>query len=316
MADEGKDSARMDDDAMAGAIAVPGESLDDEFESLFSAFDDVSASDALVASTISAVAGSGSGSTADTGGRSGSSDRDASSFVAVKGGKGAEDRRSGTRGKSEASGDSGKRRRARFRAFRVAAVAACLALALTGGVAYAVPTSHVTVSSEGVSVDIGVNLFGMAVSATSDSEDGRSVIGSADLLNKPYEEALAHAVDTMGSLDDDRGFEVVVESGDEGQRRRLEDGSAALMAERGYGQRADEGMVFQPEAGGEPGEGPGNPPDAQAQPDSAEQAGGQPQPEGQQSSPPEGGQEAGAAQQPVQPGGDQTPAGRGAPGPR
>ena len=93
MADEGKNSARMDDDAMAGAIALPGESLDDEFESLFSAFDDVSASDALVASTISAVAGSGSGSYADAGERSGSSERDASSFVAVKGGKAAEDRK-------------------------------------------------------------------------------------------------------------------------------------------------------------------------------------------------------------------------------
>ena len=147
MADEGKNSARMDDDAMAGAIALPGESLDDEFESLFSAFDDVSASDALVASTISAVAGSGSGSYADAGERSGSSERDASSFVAVKGGKAAEDRKPGTRGKSGASRDSGKRWRARLRAFRVAAIAACLALALTGGVAYAVPTSHVTVNA-------------------------------------------------------------------------------------------------------------------------------------------------------------------------
>ena len=125
-------------------------------------------------------------------------------------------------------------RKARFRAIRVAAIAACLVMALAGGVAYAAPASTVAVTQGGATVNLGVNVFGVIVSAASDSAEGKEVVGSSEPLFKPYDDALARVVeafDARNAEDDRQPIDVRVESGAPGQRERLEEIGEPLIAE-------------------------------------------------------------------------------------
>lgn len=172
---------------------------DDELYDLFSSFDDVSASDDLKATTLDCI----------------EETRASMAFTAVTGGA-----------------QKKPAKRSKWRVMKVAAVAACLTLALTGGAAYALPASHVTLSQDGSSVELGVNRFGITVSASSEDEAGREVVESVELRNVPYEEALERALDYMEERNPGLVVGFDVESGDEGMKQELENEGHALIAQR------------------------------------------------------------------------------------
>ena len=162
---------------------------DDELANLFAAFDEVSASDELQANTLERIIGTKEEATAEE-----------APLKAV-------------------AGDRSTRanRKAKWRAIRGAALAACLALALTGGVAYATPASYYEVEQAGTTITLGVNCFGIAVSATSSDEAGKQVIEEANLQNLPYEEAISRAVEHMEM----HNPEAPVEYGPQGGEREV-----------------------------------------------------------------------------------------------
>ena len=222
---------------------------DDELHNLFLAFDEVSASGELKDATLArifALAGEDAGADAETvttmadgtaGGASPTSSPTATVQVkAVSGGK------------------AGKAvRRSKWRAIRVAAIAACLALALTGGIAYAMPATYYEVEQDGTTITLGVNCFGITVRTTSDSEDGAGIIESTDLRGMPYEESLARAIESMEERNPDKPVE--------------------------YGPQGGEHKVIEPQAQAPQGEGvPQGDPGSGGEPQSGQS---QPEPDGQ-----------------------------------
>lgn len=167
---------------------------DGELRELFGAFDHVRASDELKSATLSAILASAQAAPAESArtqpdaGHNESASAESPSASSARAPKQA--------------------RKAKWRAIRVAALAACLALALTGGVAWAVPASHVQVTQDGTTIDLGVNCFGIAVSAESDDEDGRDVIEREGLRNVPQDEAVTRAADALEKKHPDRPVEV------------------------------------------------------------------------------------------------------------
>ena len=239
--------------------------LDDELCNLFAAFDEVSASDELKDATLARILG-----------RAGDTDEsDAGEGDAGEGGDGPGAGMSAAQSASAvpsvtpapvagevramAGGKTGKAtRRAKWRAIRVAAIAACLALALSGGIAYATPAAYYEIEQDGTTITLGVNCFGITVDATSDSETGADIIDSAGLRNIPYEQSLTHAIEAM----EERNPDKPVEYGPRGGERET-------VAPRDGGQ---DGATGQPDAGA---------PDGQAQPQGgATPEGGQAQPQG------------------------------------
>ena len=187
---------------------------DDELFELFSALDDVSASDELKRATIAKIAAA-SGSANET-------DADANPAIAVVGADtetlpaitavGADTdanpaiTASTTAVKAHpaitAVKTSGKaKRKSRWRTIRVAALAACLVLALSGSIAYATPVSYVEVTQgDDTSISLGVNCFGIAITATSHDKTGEAVLKSIDLRNMPSDEATDRAAEALESM--------------------------------------------------------------------------------------------------------------------
>ena len=160
---------------------------DDELANLFAAFDDVSASDALQEATLARIRTMSGEADSHAATAAGATDTSAApgtaatpSFKAAAGGKPPQ-----------------AARRAKWRAIRVAAIAACLALALTGGVAYATPVSYYEITQNTATVTLGVNCFGVTVSASSDNEEGQAIVESVDLCNMRYEDSLSRAIGKM-----------------------------------------------------------------------------------------------------------------------
>lgn len=147
---------------------------DDELHVLFSAFDEVSASSELRETTLGKI-----GELRNTNGS-------ASNLKAIAGGK-----------RQKANGIRKGSSRAKRHAIRIGAIAACLVLALTGGVAYATPASYYEVSQGNTTITLGVNCFGLTISTESNDETGREIIESADLDNKPYEESISRTIENM-----------------------------------------------------------------------------------------------------------------------
>lgn len=172
------------------------ETPDDELYSLFSALDGIKASDDLQNATLARIfALSGEGgfdaeaadpktpnafSASSTPGAS-STPSTPSAMKAFPGGK-------------KTAGSN----RSKWRTIRVAAIAACLVMALSGGVAYATPAQYYEIAQNGSMITLGVNCFGITVSATADDDEGEQVIESTDLRGMPYEDSLAKAIETMG----------------------------------------------------------------------------------------------------------------------
>lgn len=170
---------------------------DNELRELFSAFDDVSASDSLKSSTLDFIMAA------------------APTMPAASDASVAEDElpsNQQTQSPSVTATRGKKRVQSKWRAFRVAAVAACLALTLTGGVAYATPTSHVTLVQGDAVIELNVNCFGIAISASA-NDAGQKLLDETGGLNVPYEDLVNRVSDSMKTSNPDVPVEVTVESG-------------------------------------------------------------------------------------------------------
>lgn len=201
---------------------------DDELYSLFSAFDEVKASEELQNDTLARILA-----------LSEENDCDAA--------KNAEARTPGSvKARSGGKAASG-RARTKWRTIRVAAVAACLAMALSGGIAYATPTAYYEVSQDESVITLGVNCFGITVSATSDDDDGKRIIESTDLHGMPYEDSLARTVEAMEQLDPTEPIEYGPRGGEH----------ETIPAAQPDGPEGDDGAGVGNGAGNAPGGNPG-----------------------------------------------------------
>lgn len=92
-------------------------------------------------------------------------------------------------------GAADKRVRTRMLTFRraVAALAACLVLALAGigGFAYAQPTAYVGIDVN-PSIELGVNRFGIVVEAEALNGDGEALLDAVSLTGQAYADALSN----------------------------------------------------------------------------------------------------------------------------
>ena len=73
---------------------------------------------------------------------------------------------------------------------RVAAVALVAVLGVAGGLAYALPVSHVVLTMDDTTFDLGMNVFGMTVSASSGNAAGTSTLTKAQVRNKTLDDAI------------------------------------------------------------------------------------------------------------------------------
>lgn len=149
------------------------ELAEDELVALFSAFDDVSASDKLQAAALERIAAQ--------------ADEERAAVTVTAGGRAAKQRK--------------------WRAIRTAAVAACLAAALAGGFAYATPATYYEVVQEDTTITLGVNCFGITVKADADTDAGKDIVKSTDLQNMPYGESITHAIESLEERDPSKPIE-------------------------------------------------------------------------------------------------------------
>lgn len=162
---------------------------DDELmNELFSAFDDVSASDALKSSTLDFIMGAAAA--APVAGAEESVSEPTPEVAATPGGK--------------------PRKRARWQAMRVAAVAACFVLALTGGVAYGYPASTVLVTQGGTTVELHVNVFGQVLSASASDEETQELINQMGLVHTSFEDSVSRVSDSLKESNPKVPVEVVL----------------------------------------------------------------------------------------------------------
>lgn len=78
---------------------------------------------------------------------------------------------------------------------RVAAAIVAVAIGIGGGAAYATPVSHTQVSMGDSTVDLGVNVFGMTVSAQSEDDEGRDMLKKASVHNMRLKDSVQRLVD-------------------------------------------------------------------------------------------------------------------------
>ena len=134
------------------------------------------------------------------------------------------------------TGKSKRGIRSRIRVVRIAAIAACLAFALTGGIAYATPTAHVQVGEGPSSIELGVNPFGITVSADSADEELNKRANEAPLRNKPYKESLDEALNLLDEFaenpDSDALPPIAIETQSPDQRAHLEQDTTDATSKR------------------------------------------------------------------------------------
>lgn len=188
---------------------------EDEMTSLFAAFDDVSASEELQQATLArirAMGGADDPLAADAADMTAPADGPADDATTPPGQALSSDSVDATGGASGFRASAGGKspqaiRRAKWRTIRAAILAACLVLALTGGVAYATPVTYYEVTQDSTTVTLGVNCFGVTVSAVSDNAEGRAIVESTELCNMRYEDSLSRAIGQMEERDPEHAIE-------------------------------------------------------------------------------------------------------------
>lgn len=151
-----------------------GEALERELKELFSSFDDVTATDELKERTLSYIFAELDEEEQEQ------AEDETPQLVVLEG----------------AAKSSAAKRPARRWWLRAAAIVVAATLALSG-VAYALPLSHVVISQDETSVDLGVNVFGVTVSVSCEDSEMQTLFDEADLRGRSYEEALENVLDTL-----------------------------------------------------------------------------------------------------------------------
>ena len=194
----------------------------DELVRLFSALEDMRADDNLKSATIARIFGKATAVSEPAGNCEAAAD-DASDnestgqCASIATNKTVAESASGT----PDANNTRKSWRQKVRVIRIMAIAACLALALAGGAAYALPSAHVQISNSTSSIDMGINRFGIVVTTNTDDEELRPLLQS-ESINVPADEALNKACSLLEKADPNSPVEFNVETADAGQREHLE----------------------------------------------------------------------------------------------
>lgn len=179
-----------------------------ELEQLFSALDDISASDDLKARTLGAIFAELDEEKAPAA---------APKLAVIDGG---------------APKATSSRKHRPSLPPRVAAIAVALVLA-TGGIAYAVPVSYVTMTSGETTIDLGVNVFGRTVNATAGDEEGATLLEELELCGKGYEDAMETVADGLAERKPDgEQLDVHVHGGFGRQRDSMDEAAGRVMERR------------------------------------------------------------------------------------
>lgn len=132
--------------------------------------------------------------------------------------------------------EGGRARTGRPRGLRVLGRIAAIVIAFAvagGGVAYALPSSYVTVSSGGTTIELGVNVFGVTVGAIADTDEGMELLEGLELRGKGYEDAMelvAEGFDEQGA--DEAGLDIRIHGGSPSQRKSMDEAAERVMENR------------------------------------------------------------------------------------
>lgn len=175
---------------------------DDEFAQLFASMDNITASDELKASTLDAIFSQMEAeettryeehlSAQETKGEQ--KQRPFLSLVTDATPQGDEDTSVTAAAHATTTKAKHTKRDAKWKV-RIAAALVAIALGVGSGIAYALPVSHVLVSVDDTTFDLGVNLFGTTVSATANNDAGKSAIASTEVHNVGYRDAMNRLLD-------------------------------------------------------------------------------------------------------------------------
>jgi len=103
------------------------------------------------------------------------------------------------------------------------AIAACMALLFIGsGFAYATPASYLSVDINPTSVELGINTFGLVVSAEALNKDGEDVLSGIDVKGTNVKKAVKTIVDAAtdkGYLEDDGSSVVLITAADDDKEK-------------------------------------------------------------------------------------------------
>jgi hypothetical protein len=109
---------------------------------------------------------------------------------------------------------------------------AIVLLVAGGGIAYSLPTAYVSVAGGNSTVRLGVNLFGVTVSATAEDAQGQAMLDEVNVNNLGYGDALRALATSMGAANGTGASDLNVEvssSVTSLQRAALEDDAARVL---------------------------------------------------------------------------------------
>lgn len=194
---------------MAGAnVDLDALLADDDFDALFSQMESVVASEGLKSRTLGAMMAAVPDTAPDAG------DGAKAPLSVVEGAR-----------PSHALPKASRRRSRRPPFRRIVAMAAAASLALGAiGAAYAIPTTYVSV--EGSSAyELGVDIFGVTVSATASDEAGRALLADASVCNRGYGDSIEALLAAIA----DESVCVTVSGDNVGQRAGLSERSSSAL---------------------------------------------------------------------------------------
>ncbi|MBR3318426.1 MAG: hypothetical protein IKG21_11465 [Atopobiaceae bacterium] len=178
----------------------------DEFDAdlleLFSGFDSIHAEDDLQAATLGVIFAQVDDEEPATT-EFGATGTTAKALIDAPMSQAASTKRS--RRARQNNGDARARHLARPRRRWVPAFVACLALVIVGIVSWFVPVTSVAVTQDDLSIVLGVNVYGVAVSTKGEGELDKRVIEKANAANARYEDALGKILDAYGAVQNDNG---------------------------------------------------------------------------------------------------------------
>lgn len=135
--------------------------------------------------------------------------------------------------------------------FRFAAVACLVMVCAFGGIAYATPTAYVSIacvnaSGETTTIELGVDRFGIVVSATASDEDGQQILSSCNPTFKDFPNSLKSLLDTaekQGLVSDQSSVDVTVSTDDAGQSQSLAESGRGAVSGAGLSGESHESSM-------------------------------------------------------------------------
>ena len=125
-------------------------------------------------------------------------------------------------------------RKSKWRIIRTFAIAACLAFACFGGVAYATPAATVTMQTDQGAIELTLNRFGRTLSVQATDSGTEDIVKRVEVRNKKYEDSISLLLEQVGQAEGQE-VEIEVQSNDATMRENLEQRGRNEIERRGFG---------------------------------------------------------------------------------